>query len=112
MIAGGSIGVTSEEKFTITSPWSGTTNVHFPASTGVVFCFVAAGRCDFAIEGEPLRALEQGDFLLLSRPPRWHLARETDESRPTVVVDYVPRAGRPERARFVAMPPGRPKSRS
>ncbi|WP_428679599.1 AraC family transcriptional regulator [Reyranella sp.] len=80
---------------------NGNWTVRFPASTGVVFCFVASGHCEFGVEGEPPRALEQGDFLLLSRPPSWRLARETDAARPTVVVDYTPRAGGPERARFV-----------
>lgn len=80
---------------------NGNWTVRFPASTGVVFCFVASGRCDLGVEGEPPRALEQGDFLLLSRPPRWRLGRETDAARPTVVVDYAPRAAGPERARFV-----------
>ena len=80
---------------------NGNWTVRFPASTGVVFCFVASGNCEFGVEGEPLRALEQGDFLLLSRPPRWRLARETDAARPTVMVEYAPRAGGPERARFV-----------
>lgn len=75
--------------------------VRFPASAGVVFCFVAAGRCDLGVEGEPARELKRGDFLLLSRPPRWRLTRETGKGRPTVVLDYAPRAAGPDRARFV-----------
>lgn len=85
---------------------NGNWTVRFPASAGVVFCFVASGRCDLGVEGEPPRALEQGDFLLLSRPRRWRLGRETDPARPTVVLDYAPRAAAsevvgPERAHFL-----------
>lgn len=82
---------------------NGNWRVRFPAGSGVVFCFVAAGRCDLAIEGEPPRALEQGDFLLLSRPPVWRLSCETDAARLTVERDYAPRpaASQREGARFV-----------
>lgn len=77
--------------------------VRFPASAGVVFCFVASGRCDFQSEDQLPRTLEQGDFLLLSRPPAWRLSYETDAGRPTVERDYAPGPAAAERGhgRFV-----------
>jgi AraC-like DNA-binding protein len=60
--------------------------VRFPANRGVVFCFVAAGHCQLEIAGGAPRRLEEGDFLLLSRPPRWQVGR----GKQTIVVDYDP----------------------
>lgn len=71
--------------------------VRFPASTGVIFCFVAAGQCDLEIADEPPRPLKQGDFLLLSRPPRWRLGGERDKGGKTIVADYAPAHGSAER---------------
>lgn len=82
---------------------NGNWRVRFPASTGVVFCFVASGRCAFQSEGQSPRALEQGDFLLLSKAPAWRLSRETDAGRPTVERTYAPgrAASEPEHGWFV-----------
>jgi AraC-like DNA-binding protein len=80
---------------------NGSWAVRFPAGTGVVFCFVAAGHCQLEIAGEAPRRLEEGDFLLLSRPPRWRLGRDKGGARQTIAVDYVPTHDASERSNFI-----------
>ena len=71
--------------------------VRFPANRSVVFCFVAAGHCQLDIAGDTPHRLNEGDFLLLSRPPRWQVGR----GRQTSVVDYVPRHDAAEPSGFI-----------
>ena len=80
---------------------NGSWAVRFPAGTGVVFCFVAAGHCQLEIAGEAPRRLEEGDFLLLLRPPRWRLGRDKGGARQTIAVDYVPTHDASERSNFI-----------
>jgi hypothetical protein len=74
--------------------------VRFPSSKSVVFCFVAAGNCQFEIAGDAPRRLEEGDFLLLMQPPSWRLSR----GKRIVAIDYAPTHDDSERARFVGNP--------
>ncbi len=64
---------------------SGSWAIRFPANNGVVFNYVMEGSCLFGIDGTYTR-LEQGDFLMLVRPPVWTLGSEAS-CQP---IDYVP----------------------
>lgn len=50
--------------------------VRFPSTRGVLFSRVASGRCVFTSEEHGVHELQEGDFLLLTRPARWSLAND------------------------------------
>jgi AraC-like DNA-binding protein len=58
-----------------------------PATTGIAFCLVVAGRCraQFSAEGAGW-ALSAGDFLLLVRPPAWFLRADGEDGPATRLV--------------------------
>jgi len=76
---------------------NGDWTVRFPASAGIVFSYVAAGRCLFEIAGKAPRWLEEGDFLLLVAPTRWQLGNGTKAR----AVDYVPAHDAAARSNFL-----------
>jgi AraC-like DNA-binding protein len=65
---------------------NGDWTVRYPASRGIVFCFVVAGRCRLDVAGQASRWVEAGEFILLVAPPRWTLGTGS-KVRP---VDYLP----------------------
>jgi AraC-like DNA-binding protein len=72
---------------------TGSWAIQFPANHGIVFNYAVSGSCICKIE-EQVYQLNEGDFLMLVRPPAWVLG--SDEGSPTI--DYP--ADRPTAARL------------
>ena len=78
----------------------------FPAHSGVAFCLIAAGSCRLQLEGGATIPLDEGDFVLLSAPPRWTLS----DGAPSDAVDFQ-RVGAERLRRRMGQPDAAPATR-